>query len=149
MDLGSLVFDWIVISGTSGWSSRAMNGHGKEYWCQYVRSGRLDDERWILCGLNNRLWSRYWAMGWMLSVCASCASSSFQKQNRPTSIRLNFWLLAFRPAPPPKPPDPQTNRRQNPQQQAELYIRNPIQWSTLFGNGAMGDIESRLIFTLN
>jgi len=65
MDLGSLVFDWIVISGTSGWSSRAANGHGKEYWCQYVRSKRLDDERRILCGLNNRLWSRYWAMGWL------------------------------------------------------------------------------------
>jgi hypothetical protein len=22
-----------------------------------------DDERWVLCGLNNRLLSRYWTMG--------------------------------------------------------------------------------------
>jgi hypothetical protein len=28
--------------------------------------------------------------------------------------------------------------------QAELYIKNPVQWSTLFGNGAMGDIERKL-----
>lgn len=46
--------------------------HGKEYWCQYVRSRRLNDERRILRGLNNRLWSWYWAMGWLLSVWASC-----------------------------------------------------------------------------
>ena len=103
MDLGSLVFDWIVISRTSGWSSRAVNGHGKEYWCQYVRSRRLDDERRILCGLNNRLWSRYWAMGWLLSVWASCdwalvgglpdVYSSSNKEERTGLLLVLAWEL--------------------------------------------------------
>lgn len=103
MDLGSLVFDWIVISGTSGWSSRAVNGHGKEYWCKYVWSRRLDDERRILCGFNNRLWSRYWAMGWLLSVWASCdwalvgglpdVYSSSNKEERTGLLLVHAWEL--------------------------------------------------------
>ena len=105
MDLGSQVFDWIVISGTSGWSSRAVNGHGKENWCQYVRSRRLDDERRIHCALNNRLWSRYWAMGWLLPVWASCdwalvggfpdVYSSSNKEERTGLLLVHAWELLW------------------------------------------------------